>query len=60
LDEAGPDGVAIARDIVRLLPLKTRSEYEPDNVPQTAATKAVERARRCVSIAHRVVDATSL
>jgi len=60
LNEAGPDGVAIARDIVRLLPLKTRSEYEPDNVPQTAATKAVERARRCVSIAHRVVDTTSL
>ena len=60
LNEAGPDGVAIARDLVRLLPLKTRSEYEPDNVPQTAATKAVERTRRCVSIAHRVVDTTSL
>ena len=60
LDEAGPDGIAIARDVVRLLPMKTRSDYEPDDVPQRAATKAVERARRCVSIAHRVVDATSL
>ncbi|MFZ2056909.1 MAG: HEPN domain-containing protein [Acidimicrobiales bacterium] len=59
LGEAGPDGAAVARSLVRLLPMKTRSEYESDNVPRSAAAKAVERAQTCVVIAHRVVEATS-
>ena len=58
LDSAGRDRTAIARDVRRLLPLKTRAEYEPDDVPPSIAAKAVERARRCVSIARRVAAST--
>lgn len=57
LREAGPDGVSVAKDLSRLLPVKTKVEYEPENVPRSVASKAVERARRCVDVARRVVDA---
>jgi len=33
--------------------MKTRSEYEHDNVLESAAAKVVERARCCAAIAHR-------
>jgi hypothetical protein len=33
--------------------MKTRSEYEHDNVPESAAAKVVERARCCAAISHR-------
>ena len=52
---AGPDGVDLARELVRLLPLKSRAEYEPDAIARGVATKAVQRAGRCVAIARRVV-----
>ncbi len=45
LGEAGPEGDAAARRLGRLLPLKTRAEYEPDDVPKSIATKAVLAAR---------------
>ena len=54
LETAGPDGIAVARDLRRLLPLKTRAEYEPDDVPSAEAGKAVERATRIVTVARRV------
>lgn len=57
LRDAGPDGAAVAKDLIRLLPMKTKAEYEPDDIPKTAAAKAVERAGRCVGVAGRVVDA---
>lgn len=57
LRQAGPDGTAMAKDLVRLLPMKTKTEYEPDDVPIAVAAKAVERARRCVAIAVRVARA---
>jgi len=57
LREAGPDGVSVAKDLSRLLPIKTKVEYEPENVSRSVASKAVERARRCVDVARRVVDA---
>ncbi len=59
LREAGDDGEAIAKELVRLLPMKTKAEYEPDDIPRSAASKAVERAQRCVAVARRVVDARS-
>jgi hypothetical protein len=55
LGTAGPDGTAAAKDLVRL-PLKTRAEHEPDDVPRSEATKAVERARRIVTVARRVAQ----
>jgi uncharacterized protein YbjQ (UPF0145 family) len=57
LGTAGPDGVAVERELRRLLPLKTKAEYEPDDVAVGVATKAVERAERCVVIARRVAAA---
>ena len=57
LGEAGQDGVEVGKDFARLLPLKTKAEYEPDNVPKATAAKAVERAEHCVRVARRVVRA---
>lgn len=56
LREAGKDGAEVERDLARLLPLKTKAEYEPDEVPLAEAKRAVERARRCVAVARRVVS----
>jgi hypothetical protein len=53
LGQAGTDGVAVSRELTRLLPLKTRAEYDPDDVPSPTATRAVEQARRCVAAARR-------
>ena len=57
LRTAGPDGTAVAKELARLLPMKTRAEYEPDNIPRSDATKAVERARRIVEVARRIAAA---
>ena len=56
LKTAGKDGVAAERELRRLLPLKTMAEYEPDDVAAGVATKAVERAERCVAIAQAVAS----
>ena len=55
LRKAGPDGADVERDLRRLLPLKTKTEYEPDDIAKGVATKAVDRAQRCVAIARAVV-----
>lgn len=57
LRTAGPDGVAVAKELGRLLPMKTRTEYEPDDIPKSDAAKAVERARRVVAVARRLAAA---
>lgn len=57
LDTAGTDGKELAKELGRLLPLKTKAEYDPVDVSKTDAGRAVERARRCVLIARRVIDA---
>ncbi|MBA3288440.1 MAG: HEPN domain-containing protein [Acidimicrobiia bacterium] len=53
LRTAGPDGLAVAKELGRLLPMKTRAEYEPDEIPKSDASRAVERARRIVELARR-------
>lgn len=55
LRDAGPDGVELHTQLARFLPMKAKAEYDPDDIPRAAAGKAVERARRCVQIAQRVV-----
>lgn len=57
LRDAGPDGAEVHTQLVRLLPLKTTAEYDPDEIPGPTATKAVERARRCVKTAERLIAA---
>jgi hypothetical protein len=54
LRQAGPDGAAMERDLLRLLPLKTKAEYNPDDVPKATARRAVEWGQRCVAVARRV------
>ncbi len=54
LRTAGTDGIEVEKELRRLLPLKTKAEYEPDDVAVGVAKKAVERAQRCVAIAQAV------
>lgn len=58
LRKAGPDGAAVERDLRRLLPLKTKAEYEPDDIAPSVASKAVERAQRCAATAQRIATTT--
>lgn len=58
LQEAGKDGAEVEKHLARLLPLKTKTEYEPDEVPLSEAKRAVERATRCVTTARRAVRPT--
>jgi len=55
LGQAGDDGSQLAKDLQRLLPMKTKTEYEPDDVSLPAAIRAVDWAKRCVDVARRVV-----
>ncbi len=59
LRQAGEDGAEIASDIRRLLPLKTKTEYEPDHVAPSVAAKAVQRAQRCTAVSRRVANAVT-
>jgi hypothetical protein len=54
LKQAGRDGASVEKDLRRLLPLKTKAEYEPDDVAAGVATKAVDRPQRAVAIAQAV------
>jgi hypothetical protein len=54
LRQAGKDGAEVETNLARLLPLKTKAEYEPDAIAQSEATRAVDRAARCVAVARRL------
>ncbi len=56
LRQAGPDGAVVERNLRRLLPLKTKAEYDPDDIAPSVAAKAVERAQRCANVARRVAS----
>lgn len=55
LDSSGPDGIELAKELRRLLPLKPKAEYDPSDIALGTAHQAVERAGRCVDIARRVL-----
>jgi hypothetical protein len=55
LKEAGRDGAEVNKDLRRLLPMKTKAEYDPHDIPLSVASKAVG-ALRCVTVARRVVS----
>jgi len=40
LRQAGLDGAEVERDLRRLLPLKTKAEYEPDDIAPSSAPNA--------------------
>ena len=56
LRQAGPDGAEVERELRRLLPLKSKAEYDPDDIAPSVAAKAGERARRCAAAARRVAS----
>ena len=58
LRQAGPDGAEVERHLRRLLPVKTKAEYEPDDIAASVAAKAVDRAQRCAAVARRVASTT--
>lgn len=58
LRQAGPDGAEVERGLRRLLPLKAKAEYEPDDIAPSVAGKAVGRAQRCAAVARRIASTT--
>ncbi len=55
LKKSGADGVALAKDLARLVALKPKAEYDPSDIAPGTARQAVEQAGRCVEIARRVL-----
>jgi len=55
LKKSGADGVALAKDLSRLVALKPKAEYDPADIAPGTARQAVEWADRCVEIALRVL-----
>ncbi|MCZ7528590.1 MAG: hypothetical protein M5U14_20790 [Acidimicrobiia bacterium] len=58
-DQAGAEGKAASKHLGRLLPLKTRAEYDPGALPQSTAGKAVGWAETTVALAGTVVEQSS-
>lgn len=54
LQRCGPAGGDLARSLTRLLPLKSRAEYEPHGVTLTQADICIKRAASCRLIAEQV------
>lgn len=52
---AGSEGKEVARELRRLLPLKTQAHYEPATVSESKAQGAVAAAERAVAVARRAV-----
>jgi hypothetical protein len=59
LEQAGTDGIEAGRSLRRLLPLKTKAEYEPDDVALPTAGRAVGWAAAVVAVARRVLASTA-
>ncbi|MHB8296301.1 MAG: HEPN domain-containing protein [Acidimicrobiales bacterium] len=55
LERSGPDGKQASRHLRRLIPLKTRAEYDPAPVRATDARAAVTAAERMIVIAEGVI-----
>jgi len=55
LNQAGREGKDAARLLTRLMPLKNRAEYEPQDVPKATASRAVGWAERLVGIAQQII-----
>ena len=56
---AGVDGREVAKQLRRLLPLKTQAQYTSKPVTRSKATSCVEAARRAVTIARRATSRAS-
>lgn len=56
--KAGAEGKEVARELRRLLPLKTQSHYDASAVTEPKARSAVTAAERAVAVAHRATART--
>jgi len=54
LDSSGKEGKEASRQLARLIPLKTKAEYDPGTVPRSKAGSAVKSASRLIEIARRL------
>lgn len=55
LEASGKDGKDASKHLARLIPLKTKAEYDPGTVPRSKAESAVKNATRMVVIARRIL-----
>ena len=55
LEASGKDGKDASKHLARLIPLKTKAEYDPGTVPRSKAESAVKSAGRLVEIARRLI-----
>ena len=55
LKKAGKGGAEVGKDLRRLPLMKTKAEYDPDDIPLSMASRAVARGQKCVTVARRVV-----
>lgn len=51
LEASGKNGKDASKHLARLIPLKTKAEYDPGDVPRSKAETAVKSASRMVEIA---------
>lgn len=55
LEASGKDGKDASKHLARLIPLKTKAEYDPGNISRSKAQTAVKSATRIVEIARRLL-----
>ncbi|MCA1674029.1 MAG: HEPN domain-containing protein [Actinobacteria bacterium] len=55
LEATGKDGKDASKHLARLIPLKTKAEYDPGTVPRSKAESAVKSASRIVEISRRLL-----
>lgn len=55
LEASGKDGKDASKHLARLLPLKTKAEYDPGMVSRSKAESALKSASRLVEIARRLL-----
>lgn len=59
LEASGRNGKEASKHLARLIPLKTKAEYDSGSIPRSRAESGVKSAARLVEIARRVVTQMS-
>ncbi len=59
VESARPEGPGAARQLRRLLGLKSRAEYDPTPIPRATAEKALRAADRIVTVAAALTSSTT-
>jgi HEPN domain-containing protein len=55
LEATGKDGKEASKHLARLIPMKTKAEYDPGPVSRAKAESAVKSATRLIEIARRII-----